>query len=381
MKTSLFQKLFVPGCEPGEEEIIAKFRMRSFKRRGQEFLLLPGDRAAALRGIELYSPLSTTAKFAIKFLKFCLKARLPLPLVRTVTIPVPKGSWLFDFLERTGGERGEQLPFAILAGNPRDPKRRFIVLTLNSQLEPVLAMKVGVGRFSSELVEREKDFVATASSKHGALPKVLDFMRRDEFAVLALDYMPSISLGEDTDRRVSACVGQWIVPDRKVKIGELPLWGRIEEECKGIADFVRLAEKLAEVEVKPVLFHGDFVPWNIRASREDGEWVVIDWERGESLGIPAWDWFHFEVQLSVLVRGGEETQIYERLMSLMRSRHFVAYAKDCQVEGILQQLLLLYLLYCKHVLRQTEGVDELQRLYQHLKLDYGFDGSAPPLAD
>ena len=49
------------------------------------------------------------------------------------------------------------------------------------------------------------------------------------------------------------------------------------------------------------------------------------------------------MQLSVLVRGGQETQIYERLMSLMRSPHFVEYAQACQVEEILQQLLLLYL--------------------------------------
>ena len=377
MKTSLFQKLFVPGCEPGEEEVVATFRMRSFKRRGQEFLLLPGDRAAALRGIELYSPLSTTAKLAIKFLRFCLKMGLPMPLVRRVTIPVPRGSWLFEFLARTSGEGAEQVPFAILAGNPRDSKRRFIVLTLDGQLEPKLVMKIGVGRYSSELVEREKNFIETASENHGALPTALDFMRRDEFAALALDYLPSIKLDEDTDSRVSACVGEWIVSDRVVKLRDLPLWKRIADDCDGVDDFERLAEKLAGVEVKPVLFHGDFVPWNIRASPRDGEWVVIDWERGESLGIPAWDWFHFEVQLSVLVRGGQETQIYERLMALMRSRHFVEYAKDCQVEDILQQLLLLYLLYCKHVLRQTEGVEQLERLYQHLKLDYGFDRPAP----
>jgi hypothetical protein len=175
---------------------------------------------------------------------------------------------------------------------------------------------------------------------------------------------------------VSACLTEWIERDEPVRIGDLPLWSRIVEECSGSEDFDRLAGKLSGFEVKPVVFHGDFVPWNIRASRGDGQWIVIDWERGEARGIPAWDWFHFEVQLSILVRGGGETEIYERLMTLMRSRYFVAYAQDCRVEVILNELLLVYLLYCKYVLRQTEGGEQLERLYQHLKQDYGFGSTA-----
>lgn len=50
--------------------------------------------------------------------------------------------------------------------------------------------------------------------------------------------------------------------------------------------------------------------------------MVLDWERGELAGIPAWDWFHFVLQPAILVAREDTAALVRRLEGLLASADF-----------------------------------------------------------
>jgi hypothetical protein len=109
------------------------------------------------------------------------------------------------------------------------------------------------------------------------------------------------------------------------------------------------------------IWHGDLAPWNIRVGR-DGEWVVLDWERGNLEGIPGWDWFHFVIQPSVLVRRESAEMTIGRLEQLLMSPEFRSYAAQAGILAKSKVLSLGYLLYCERVARQSEGLQQISEV-------------------
>jgi aminoglycoside phosphotransferase (APT) family kinase protein len=109
-----------------------------------------------------------------------------------------------------------------------------------------------------------------------------------------------------------------------------------------------------------VLMHGDFAPWNVKVLA--GRWTVLDWERGERVGIPAWDWLHFVVQPAVLVQREGTDATVARLKKLFGSAEFQRYAVRCGIVGAEWKLAFAYVDHCMNVTRQTEGLKLLEAL-------------------
>ena len=366
MKQSVFPKLFVPGSKPGEAEVEAEISMRAFNRRGQEFLLLPDDAEAAERSLEVYSPQSWLAKVAIKLLRRCIRLRIPTPVLRRVILRIPKGSLLFSLLKssRRNPKLKETLPFALLAGNPKEPSRRFVLLSFDDEHKPRIVMKIGVGRFSSELIEKERRFMEENGNRFPCFPKISDSLSADEFAVFTTEYLRINERGFDSYEELYKCVSGWVHhSEMERNLGELAPLDKLYDLQMGDAALTRLCEAVRNISVVPVVFHGDLVPWNIRADAESNDWVVIDWERGEYEGVPAWDWFHFTVQTSLLVNKDSPESIMERIRNLFQSEHFREYAERCQIRSIVKELFALYIFYCRTVLMHGRGGATLDNLY------------------
>lgn len=367
MKPSVFPKLFVPGAQPGEEAVDVEIPMRAFRRRGQEFLLLPDDAQAAERSLEVYAPQSWFAKVAIKFLRRCLWLRIPVPLLKSFNLRVPKGSLLLNVLRNSTPDqvsRREPLPFALLAGNPKEPKRRFVLLSFDDDHRPRIVMKIGVGRYSSELIERERMFIETFGNRFPCFPKILDARRDDEFAVFSTNYLRINKLKNNSEIELHSCLSRWLYPEAEAeRLGDLSLIQMVREVCGGERVFEVLYNRIKEVLVQPVVYHGDLVPWNIRAENDSDEWVVIDWERGEETGVPGWDWFHFEVQKAILVDKASAGSIMERIRQLLASELYLDYSKRCGINQISSELFALYLIYCRSVLMYGNGGVTLNQLY------------------
>lgn len=371
MKPSVFPKLFLAGSRPGETEIDVEIPMRAFRRRGQEFLLLPDDAEAAERSLEVYSPQSWFARVAIKFLRRCLRLRIPVPILRSIRLGIPKGSLLLEMLRQSDNARSPAMPppFALLAGNPKEPNRRFILLSFDRGHLPKLVMKIGIGRYSSELIERERRFIEGNGNRFPCFPKILESRRDDEFAVFSTDYLRISTLTSSSEAELYKCLTGWIHPDGNAdRLESLTLFSAMREECGSSRTFQALFDRVKDVSVSAVIFHGDLVPWNIRAEDDTDDWVVIDWERGEERGVPGWDWFHFEVQKSILVDKESPEFIMEKIARLQTSDLFAAYAGRCGIGAVTKELFALYLMYCRRVLMHGNAGVTLDRL-QDLAID------------
>jgi aminoglycoside phosphotransferase (APT) family kinase protein len=127
-----------------------------------------------------------------------------------------------------------------------------------------------------------------------------------------------------------------------------------------------LAASFAGTKVHSALWHGDFAPWNIRISG-DGRWRVIDWERGELNGPPAWDWFHYIIQRAVLVHRESGPQLAATADALLASSEFKSYAEGAGITVTARALITAYLMHCLHIVRQVDGRSALEGLLAHYR--------------
>jgi hypothetical protein len=108
--------------------------------------------------------------------------------------------------------------------------------------------------------------------------------------------------------------------------------------------------------------HGDFAPWNIKVSPRDGRWTVLDWERGDPVGVPGWDWFHYEIQSAILVDKSSTSTLQSRIDELLSSASFRKYATQARIQEVCRPLVAAYLLYTLEITRPTEGLQALRDL-------------------
>ena len=367
MKSEVFQQLFEHGTAGGVDGEVNLLPFRMLRRKGADFMLLPLDNGLAVKALTLYAPQNPVARIATALLRYSLKLGLPVPL-KPVELEVRRSSPLIEFFTDALNLSGlGATDFAIIAGNPKDAARRYVFLLFDTLHRPALVVKVGLGPEGAATVANEYRFLENSASADGVIPEPQGHREGEEFAAFALRYQPGWAPQDYEDERIASCLGNWRLPGPRRPICELPLWGRLTEACDGLDGFEELAEAIRDHEVSPVIYHGDFAPWNIKVRPGDGSWVVLDWERGEPEGLPGWDWFHYVVQTGVLVEGLDEKSLRAKLIHIMESKPFCSYAALTGIEPIKLEIALLYLLYSIHVLGQAGGGECLISLYEHLR--------------
>lgn len=367
MKSEVFQQLFQHGTAGGGDGEINVLPFRMLRRKGADFMLLPLDNQLAVKALTLYAPQNPLARIATGLLRYSLKLGLPVPL-KLVELEVKRSSPLIEFFTDALNLSGlGATDFAIIAGNPKDAARRYVFLLFDTLHRPALVVKVGLGLEGSATVANEYRFLEACASPDGVIPEPQGHREGKEFAAFALKYQPGWAPQDYEDERIASCLSKWKLPGEKVRVCELPLWGRLTAACTGLDGFEELAVAVADQRVSPVVYHGDFAPWNIKVRPADGSWIVLDWERGEPQGLPGWDWFHYVVQTGVLVEGLDEKNLRAKLIHIMESKPFCAYAELTGIESIKLEMALLYLLYSIHVLGQAGGGECLLSLYEHLR--------------
>lgn len=333
--------------------------LRILRKSGEPFFILPAKSHLAARALALYPAQTLFARAARATLSTALRARLPLPLER-VKINVERDDPFLCFLRKLGSEKN-LTSIAILAGNPRAPGRRFIVLVFGSDGEPSSVVKAGYSKAALELIEKETSLIESLPPGLVAVPKLKAVFCYDGMRAFALQFIHGDSPRRSEERNLAPLLSSWIDETRKVAIQDLPAWQRLVAGCSGDPLFVRLQEIPTAQSVHPVLFHGDFAPWNIKVSRSDGTWTVLDWERGERMGIPGWDWFHYRLQTALLVERNQSALV-ETAEGLLSQPDFLRYARKAQIEGLVRPLLIAYLMYAVHHLAQSEGQANMKHL-------------------
>jgi hypothetical protein len=324
-------------------------------RHGEEFLFLPNNRSAALHALQLYPAQTTKARGARALIQALIRLGLLTPLSKR-SLPLATKSPFAAFLQSLA--RTSTLPdFAVLVGNPHAPGTRFIFLLFHDDHTPTCVVKAGSTSAARELVHRESVFLQQYSCRFTALPVPLGWSETGDYTALALPFIEGTSPQEDDSEGVAQLLGSWISDDERIPLRNMPAWQNLPKDDKAFGGGGSL---LADQLVSPVLMHGDFAPWNLKVA-ENGSWIALDWERGHFPGIPGWDWFHYVIQSSILIRKEPASKTLQRLQSLISSKPFQEYAAITGVQSQETRLLLAYLIHASQ-LRPTEGAAQLETL-------------------
>jgi hypothetical protein len=346
----------------GEGRTLLPFRL--LRRRGLPFLLLPMEPSLARQTLSLYPAQSVRARAVRAALSGCLRLGCSAGAAR-VDLPVATRSAFVEFLKATAGS--DALPrIGALAGNPAEAGRRVVFLLFDRDGRARRVVKAGHGGPAATLIEAELTALRALPAGTPGAPRVLGELGHGGTRAFALEFFEGDSPRADDVTAPLALLHRWIHRERAAPLARLHAWHRLREACAGEAWFGRLESSLARAVVRPVIAHGQFNPWNIKVSPRDRSWTVLDWERGELEGVPAWDWFHFVIQSEVLVRRHSPGEIAKRLDRILASGPFQDYARAAQVAGLERSLLVGYLAFMARVIRPAESLPATRELLRLL---------------
>jgi hypothetical protein len=289
----------------------------------------------------------------------------------------PFAQFLLEASNEPGGRRGgaqqSQIPpFTMLAGNPEGPAPRFILQVFNSSKRPVAVVKAGNTKRACDLIDREAAILRSIETEsvnkepYLGVPRVAATFRGGGICAFAMPFIDGDSPRPKQSSGIEPILNSWLEPARRVPVREFAAWKALEQAASQDPAFRRINERLSKLEIAPALFHGDFAPWNIKVSKGSKTWVVIDWERGEVNGPPAWDWFHFDLQSRVLRDKKRGISLMSSARSLLTLPSLGKYLHEVGLAGQELTWLLGYLMYCAHVIMPAEGRDETLELIGRL---------------
>ena len=321
---------------------------------GEPLLIVPaGQNARARDQLALFPAQKLLARLA----RFAWRWTLPLgfaPGGRKEMVRLDRSSALGTFLGSLVRQEGWP-QFVLLAGNPRAPGRRFLLLVFDANGHPAAVVKAGCDAAAAALIDQEATFLEQSDGRIPGIPRLRARFAHGITRAFALDYVPGDSPGDEICKEMAQLLNAWLRQDRRVRLGDLPAWQRLEAVSSGDAVFRQVAAMVAKLEVRPAVFHGDFAPWNVKVSPADGSWRVLDWERAVWEDVPGWDWFHFRLQTALLVREQNAAGLVNTAEALLAHPAYQAYSAMCGTAGHDRAWLLAYLLHCRDVLQPVDG--------------------------
>jgi hypothetical protein len=337
---------------------------RVLRRHGHDLLVLPLPHRAAARALTLYAAQTRFARWSKALLRAAFATGLPMPLPR-VDLRVAQDDPLLAWFREILGT-AEMPVLAILAGNPFAQGRRFILLAFRGD-EPAVVAKVGLAGDARVLIEREADFLGSVAGRLPHLPGFRGVKVTDAFSGMALDFVKGQSPAATDTAGMRTVLQSWLDTTRLVSLDTLAPWQRLAT----LAGAGPILKSVADRQVVPALFHGDFAPWNVRVEAPSQRWTVIDWERGAAAGVPAWDWFHWMIHVSLLVHRHDAETSAQFLDEALRSPDFREYAEAAQITGLECALVAGYLMYLHEFVLPASwaepGHSDLRETISHLR--------------
>jgi hypothetical protein len=354
-----WEQLFPPKADAGA----IKLRFRLVRKRSDPLLLLPMDTQLAKTALALYPAQTGKARIARGLLRAGLSLA-PSLVTESLELATDATSALPKFLAEVAATTA--LPrFAVFLGNPRAPGRRFVLLLFNNEGNPAALVKAGTGEQANSLIAAELNFLKSQPAELLSAPKVQAECSNGGLRAFAMDYVAGTAPGPEAATLVDRLMNAWLRPAETLCFGELPVARRLNAVVGNDPAWETMLRSLSALKCHPAIHHGDFAPWNIRVDPA-GKWRVLDWERGEALGPPAWDWFHWLIQYEVLVRHTATEDLSQRVEALLTSAPFESYAARAGIDQCVRPLLIAYLLYCCRVIRQADGLPRVEALLKRM---------------
>ena len=318
------------------------------RRQGHDLLAIPSALRFSRDALALYLPQTTKARAAKTVFQTILRSPLAATLSsRHVTIA---RNPMTDFLCAMAD--GQLPEFSVLLGNPAEPGRRLVIGVFSKTGECRRVVKCAIEPTGCELIESERKLLSQLHGRFPGLPEVLAASDGHGFSSFAMEFFPEPSDTMSREERV-ALMRQWIRSDQPVPLSSLSAWQAVASNL----------HRGAETLVRPVVFHGDFAPWNLRG--QAGRRTVIDWEKACPHGPPLWDLLHYEVQTGILVDHLTARAVLQRVDDLLAAPATRNYLRECRAEELVEPLVDGYFMHADKYyppIRGRETLDELLNL-------------------
>jgi hypothetical protein len=338
------------------------FTWRLVRRHGRPFLLLPEGGASGSTAMELYSAQRAFAKLCRFLIPFALRSPAA-SMFQRVTIEADAGSEWMQFLARQSGQKPERLQApAIMFSGLAENRARLLLLLCDAGGYPIRVVKAGLHPIGRSTTDREADLLSSLPAEMIGCTGITGRFSNETVSAFATAFFPGKSLA--TDVGIEKLFHAWLSHDELVPIEDLAGWRELDVAAARaeVPQWPIIREALCGKKVRSTLFHGDFAPWNVRMTNLESI-RAYDWESGNLKGIPAWDWFHFIVQSSFLLKDHTPERVAAELEQLVRSPRFQDYAGAAGISGLVEPLLLAYLLHKKYVVRPPKGDALITRLF------------------
>ena len=361
------------GAKPCRQPV--NFSWRLVRRKKRPFLLLPEKSGSASDGFELYSAHRPLAKLWRLLVPLVLRTPLA-KIFGRVAVEADAESEFMQFLAEQSGVPAGQLPSpAIKFGGVAGKTVRLVLLLCDAGGHPIRVIKVGLNPAGRAATEREASLLSNLPKDVIGCTGITGRFSSDTLSAFATAYFSGESL--DNDAGIEKLFDDWLNGGPPEPIENLAIWRELQSVAKGagLPQWPAIRDALAGQTVRTTIYHGDFAPWNVRMTNLETI-RAFDWERGHLKGIPAWDWFHFIVQTSILVKRYSRERVAAELEQLVHSPRFQKYASDAGISKIVEPLLLAYLLEQKLIVRPLEGGEQIDRLFRLLWARWQFKENA-----
>ncbi|HEY5298478.1 MAG TPA: hypothetical protein VIK59_11195 [Verrucomicrobiae bacterium] len=340
------------------------FEWRLISRYGRPFLLLPTAPTGARAGLKIYSAQRCRAKIWRALLPMLFKTPVA-HLFQHVRFQADASSEIMQFLAQQVAMPATQLSTIPIMFGGMDYKSRVVLLLCDENQRPVRVVKVGLNSQGQKATDDEAALLEQLPADARGCARITGRLSTSTLSAFAMDYFPGDSPVDDDGMEYffHGCLNS----GPSVPLESLQLWRNMAAKVPeaDLDSWHILNAALAGKTVRTAVYHGDFSPWNIRAINSKN-FQVLDWERGQLQGVPGWDWFHFIVQTSILAKRHSAERAAAEIEQLIHSSRFKKYADAAEISGIIQPLLLGYLLHYLWVFRPSEGGKTTRELFDLL---------------
>ncbi|MFZ9935719.1 MAG: phosphotransferase family protein [Luteolibacter sp.] len=263
------------------------------RRNGRPFMALPADRDTAIHAINLYQPQRPKAVLAMVVIRLLVITgfhRMSLPKLHGIGGKLALDPEFAGCLPGTAG---------VMLGSPEHRVRRALLSYKTDQGWEVA--KLAFGHEGRTVIDGEYAALSNMPSTSPGIPQALGVHHGEEFSILRLPYIHGHPLPPRQGTRGLDLLESWIrdLPARPA--GDFSEWPAIESALETSKEGKRALARLAEMQLRPVIRHGDFARWNL-LRQNDGSLMVVDWEWGHPMGMPGLDLVHFFLQDVRLVK-------------------------------------------------------------------------------
>jgi glycosyltransferase involved in cell wall biosynthesis len=287
------------------------------RRHGMVSLSLPDSREGAAHAFRLYQPQKRLARLKTFALKLLISRGLH-PWVLEKVLPASYENiqpWEFSYSPETVG---------ILLGSSEHLINRAIASYRGADGWEVA--KLGRGEAARTMLRNEAAVLRELSKRGLSVPRCLGLHEHGEMTILRMPYLAESGLSiRDSGEALDVLI-QWAGNAAPESISGFEEWKSICAALETTADGREALESLSTQVVRPVIAHGDFARWNL-LHQANGPLIVLDWEWGNTHGMPGLDLVHYFAQDARLVRqldSANALRVVEASLSLPKAKAYLA---------------------------------------------------------